>query len=566
MQDVVDKDIMRRRQKILDPSQIPLAPGTRVVLQARHDDHQGYLKPGTVGQVVKAEGDQVTVCTTAGRNFTTSRSHLVVQKRRVLERAAQRLKGWQAFQERIIFATVVGSQAWGLSGPNSDQDVKGIFVWPFEDHAGFYDVTPEIHDPSQDGQYWEIEKFIHQALNADPNSLEALWSPLVVACSPLGRKLLEQRHIFRSQSIVGSFGRYALSQFKKIQKRLEKGDPGKIARPKNAYNLIRLLYSALSWIRTGEPLIEVQGAMREQLLAIKAAERPIEDVLAQGIELAAEVEDAHSQHDVLPKEPDYDAAHELLIDIRRAAALGRHHLFLKAPDLPAAIHPHPLKAAPRPDASNIDWLVFDLDDTLFDSYHQCVLPAHREAAEAMQKAGLKAELEQIAERRESLRASNSEKSLEEWVCESLQQPATKAICEAGQKAFFDRDPGAITPDAAAHSLLTELRPRRLSILTRGVDSTQQQKVDRLGLRALVDEVVIVPLDGSKAEALQALTEGADKDRVLVVGDNPKDEIDAAHTLKVHACWVAKGEFRSPPERAVWTIYSLEELRDWLKGL
>jgi FMN phosphatase YigB (HAD superfamily) len=44
----------------------------------------------------------------------------------------------------------------------------------------------------------------------------------------------------------------------------------------------------------------------------------------------------------------------------------------------------PERASPAPRA-----VVFDLDDTLFDAFGQCVRPAQREAAAAMRAAGLR---------------------------------------------------------------------------------------------------------------------------------------------------------------------------------
>ena len=43
-------------------------------------------------------------------------------------------------------------------------------------------------------------------------------------------------------------------------------------RPKNAYNLLRLLATAERWLREGEPVFEMSGALRTRLLAIKAGE------------------------------------------------------------------------------------------------------------------------------------------------------------------------------------------------------------------------------------------------------------------------------------------------------
>jgi uncharacterized protein len=568
---------MKRRERILHPDKIPLAPGTRVVLQQRYDDANGFLKLGTMGQVKRLD-DQglVEVETPAGRLFKVPRAHLIVQKQRVLARAAARQLGWEEFKGRIILGTVVGSHAWGLAGPGSDQDIKGVFVWPFEAQSGFYTVSNEIQDPRGDGQYWEIGKLVHQALNADPNTLEALWSPLIVAITPLGKTLLERRRIFVSSSIVGSFGRYALSQFKKIEKRLEKGDPGTIARPKNAYNLIRLLHSALRWIREGEPLMTVEGAIRDELMAIKRSERPIEDVLKQGFDLAAEVEQAHSENSVLPEQPDFEAAHELLIEFRRAAARNQARMFTSRPSIPAPILSFPdlqewsCKAEIKPDPGKIKGVIFDLDDTLFDCFNQCVLAAHKEAAQAMIDAGLKANVEDVYDCRLQFRSNFPGCLLEEMVAAALGVACHEGIAKAGQDAFFSRDPGPLVPFPQSLELLQTMRKRgfRLGLVTRGNDQTQQTKIDALGLRECFDEIHVVGAQESKGIALKAFgaAQGAGNcthEEILVVGDNIRDEITQARDLGMWPCHFARGEFPKEALFRCWTIRSLDELGDWL---
>ena len=52
-------------------------------------------------------------------------------------------------------------------------------------------------------------------------------------------------------------------------------------RPKNAYNLVRLLATATRWLREGTPTFEVEGDLRARLLAIKKGEVSLDDVLAE---------------------------------------------------------------------------------------------------------------------------------------------------------------------------------------------------------------------------------------------------------------------------------------------
>ena len=63
-------------------------------------------------------------------------------------------------------------------------------------------------------------------------------------------------------------------------------------RPKNAYNLVRLLATATRWLREGSPVFEVEGDLRARLLAIKNGEVSLEQVLAEAEAMAPELERA----------------------------------------------------------------------------------------------------------------------------------------------------------------------------------------------------------------------------------------------------------------------------------
>ena len=82
-------------------------------------------------------------------------------------------------------------------------------------------------------------------------------------------------------------------------------------RPKNAYNLVRLLATATRWLREGTPVFEVEGALRERLLAIKGGEVSMADVLAEADGMAPALEKARDESR-LPRRPDVARADALL--------------------------------------------------------------------------------------------------------------------------------------------------------------------------------------------------------------------------------------------------------------
>jgi len=82
-------------------------------------------------------------------------------------------------------------------------------------------------------------------------------------------------------------------------------------RPKNAYNLVRLIATATRWLREGEPSFVATGALRERLLAIKRGEVRLDDVIVEAEAMAAELEAARAESR-LPERPDVARADALL--------------------------------------------------------------------------------------------------------------------------------------------------------------------------------------------------------------------------------------------------------------
>jgi RNA repair pathway DNA polymerase beta family len=90
-------------------------------------------------------------------------------------------------------------------------------------------------------------------------------------------------------------------------------------RPKNAYNLIRLLDLAIRWLRGEPPAVRVSDELRPTLLAIKRGEVAMADVMALARELTPRLEAAR-QASALPAHPDVARADRVLRAARAEAA------------------------------------------------------------------------------------------------------------------------------------------------------------------------------------------------------------------------------------------------------
>jgi predicted nucleotidyltransferase len=176
-------------------------------------------------------------------------------------------------------------------------------------------VPEQIEDPAADRVYWEIEKFVRLALQANPNILETLWTPAVGRAAPVGERLRAERSIFLSKHAYATYGAYALSQFKKMERDLRtRGE----VRFKHAMHCIRLLVAGVRLLERGEVMVDC-SEYRERLLAVRDGELSWEEIGAWRRELEGRMAAAYSRTQ-LPERPDYARADRLLVDARRSQA------------------------------------------------------------------------------------------------------------------------------------------------------------------------------------------------------------------------------------------------------
>ena len=119
-------------------------------------------------------------------------------------------------QGLLLFETVSGSHAYGLSIPTSDVDLKGVFILP---KAQFYglDYVPQVNDKKNDEVYYELRRFMELLAKNNPNLLELLHSPedCIRHKDPLFDKI--KPGLFLSKQCKNTFANYAWSQIKKAR-------------------------------------------------------------------------------------------------------------------------------------------------------------------------------------------------------------------------------------------------------------------------------------------------------------------------------------------------------------
>lgn len=383
-------DLRLRGLNRLDTRAAPLPHGTEVVTRVDRVVGERRVPQGTVGRVLKADGDAIDVTVVGVGVLRFARDELTPRRVGQALFARRRAETWDALLPCVVLDTVVGSRAWGLADASSDEDHRGVFALPFSWTQGLVAAPETIVSADGSATYWAAGKAVRQALCADPNTLEMLFLPGATPRDPIGEWLLEARDAFVSIEIYGTFGRYALGQLRRLEQGLRLAEHRAIVldwlraepeltldalakkladvstrsapteadrihqakqyvkqlyrsmhdqglldaneflalvrfardksadfelprelRPKNAYNLLRLIATATRWLRDGAPAFEVEEPLRTRLLAIKRGDVALADVLAEAEAMAPALEAARDAS-ALPKRPDVARADALL--------------------------------------------------------------------------------------------------------------------------------------------------------------------------------------------------------------------------------------------------------------
>jgi hypothetical protein len=116
----------------------------------------------------------------------------------------------------IILECISGSKAYGLDTPNSDTDIKGVFLLPKSNFYGL-EYVPQVSNESNDIVFYELRRFMELLAQNNPNILELLNTPAssVIYKHPFLNEIKSERIL--SKLCSNTFGKFALSQIKKAK-------------------------------------------------------------------------------------------------------------------------------------------------------------------------------------------------------------------------------------------------------------------------------------------------------------------------------------------------------------
>lgn len=216
----------------------------------------------------------------------------------------------------VLLSGIVGSTAYGLAGPDSDVDRLGMFALPTIDLVGLGKPQLSRVSKNPDSTWHEAGKAVGLFLAGNPTAMELLWLPedLYEARSPLGDEAIAARAGFLSaHRVKDAYLGYATQQFRKLLSRDEGAEQQGARIAKNARHLMRLVEQGYELYTTGHVRIRLEDPQRFLDFGAAVAEDP-----QRAVPFMSEAQDRFGRaRTVLPAEPDFDAAQDWLLRVRR---------------------------------------------------------------------------------------------------------------------------------------------------------------------------------------------------------------------------------------------------------
>lgn len=119
-------------------------------------------------------------------------------------------------QNLILLDTISGSRAYGLETPESDTDMRGVFILPQDMFFGFTYVE-QVNSERNDHTYYELGKYLKLLAKNNPSAIELLFAPqeTIIYRHPLMERIKHEPIV--SRLCRDSFAGYAMSQVKRAK-------------------------------------------------------------------------------------------------------------------------------------------------------------------------------------------------------------------------------------------------------------------------------------------------------------------------------------------------------------
>ena len=118
---------------------------------------------------------------------------------------------------KIILLTLGGSHAYGTNVEGSDVDIRGCALNSKEEILTNKNFEQFVNNET-DSTIYSFNKLISLLSNVNPNTIELLGCKPehYLYLSPIGKELLDNKHLFLSKRCVHAFGGYANAQLRRL--------------------------------------------------------------------------------------------------------------------------------------------------------------------------------------------------------------------------------------------------------------------------------------------------------------------------------------------------------------
>lgn len=201
--------------------------------------------------------------------------------------------------------------------------------------------------------------------------------------------------------------------------------------------------------------------------------------------------------------------------------------------------------------NDVKLLIVDLDNTLCDTFHTLSLKQWERVEERLKEEGCDLSMQELKE-------NFGKHSFRDTLAAAELAPN---LMEIALRVYDDVDISTLKLFDDANEFLAIPLPKVL--LSRGEAKLQKRKIDHLGIRNHVEEVVIVPTFDTKKASLAAIMEKYElpPSSCLVVGDRLLEEIKDGSDLGMWTVLVHRSE-NPVPESDIspsLTVQSLSEI-------
>lgn len=120
---------------------------------------------------------------------------------------------------KIVFEMIAGSHAYGTNIPESDIDIRGVYLNKNEEVFSLFPFPKSVSDEKNDITYYELREYILLAMDNNPNVIEYLYisDDCIRINSPIWQKILDNRHFFISKKCKATYSGYAFAQIKRAK-------------------------------------------------------------------------------------------------------------------------------------------------------------------------------------------------------------------------------------------------------------------------------------------------------------------------------------------------------------